>query len=353
MKCKCSLEEVSINTFRKFSFVNTPDVLIIHLKRFEKDGSNKLNKIDTKVYYSKTINLKKYIVGGIVSNSDSEDKEQRNNPSSNEDTQYELYCVIIKTGTLAGGHYYSYCLSPIHNKWLCYNDECVTEADEEEYISNKNAYILFYRKTSLNWVVEDHNFQLSVLSDSSDDELIPKSSNEEKNINNMLQYEHLNMILKSNKELFKIMYPNVYNTLCIINGNEKFNENNSTDDNQVIKSFYSKENFFSFYSLLYCLSYSTSFIDSFKEENISFDDYPISYTIRSILLFLKNDSVDESNSLYHDLNNYGCYFTLLKHVCLKINVNESYNEYDNLFCALVSRNTDIYYLTWSIRRCIV
>lgn len=113
----------------------------------------------------------------------------------NTDFLYELYAVIIHTGSLNGGHYYAYVnisrkhdierwksilSKPIGNEetlkrdveivfkekseelkqfktcnkiaespmvnpnWFCVNDTAVTQVDEEKVLNHKDAYILFY-----------------------------------------------------------------------------------------------------------------------------------------------------------------------------------------------------------------
>lgn len=64
---------------------------------------------------------------------------------------YELYSVLIHSGSAFGGHYYAYVKSFEDEKWYNFNDSTVTELDEEELQkvyggSATSGYMLLYRK---------------------------------------------------------------------------------------------------------------------------------------------------------------------------------------------------------------
>ena len=72
---------------------------------------------------------------------------------------YELYAVLIHSGSALGGHYYAYIKNMSTQKWYNFNDSSVTEVDSFErtvrgawggaknnYNSGANAYMLMYRK---------------------------------------------------------------------------------------------------------------------------------------------------------------------------------------------------------------
>jgi ubiquitin C-terminal hydrolase len=46
-------------------------------------------------------------------------------------------------GNFGDGHYFTF--SNVADKWYCFNDESVQEIDQTS-VSNKYAYILFYKK---------------------------------------------------------------------------------------------------------------------------------------------------------------------------------------------------------------
>ena len=60
---------------------------------------------------------------------------------------YELYGVITHLGLSGpGGHFIAFSKNPIDDKWYCYNDEKVEEAETYSVHNKGIAYILFYRK---------------------------------------------------------------------------------------------------------------------------------------------------------------------------------------------------------------
>ena len=61
----------------------------------------------------------------------------------NKDCKYKLYSVINHIGNFGYVHYFTF--SKVANKWYCFNDESVQEI-EQTAVSNKYAYILFYKK---------------------------------------------------------------------------------------------------------------------------------------------------------------------------------------------------------------
>lgn len=97
-----------------------PRALIIQLKRFPFDGTNK--KIDTFVRY----------------------KLQHLNLLSNDD-KYELCAVSSHTGNLAGGHYTALAKNIMNKQWYQFNDNYVTKKNSQ-FAVIRNAYILVYLK---------------------------------------------------------------------------------------------------------------------------------------------------------------------------------------------------------------
>ena len=68
---------------------------------------------------------------------------------SGEDTTYELYGVCNHHGTdLQGGHYTAYCKNPTDGFWYFFDDVNTRRISESDIIT-KDAYILFYQKSSL------------------------------------------------------------------------------------------------------------------------------------------------------------------------------------------------------------
>ena len=110
---KCSKCDQNTNAFREETILRTNTTLIINLKRFTKTGE----KINTHIAYP-------------VENFNICDK------------MYSLYAVNNHTGSLSGGHYFSYVLQ--NGIWYEFNDKYVRLANQNNIVSS-NAYILFYK----------------------------------------------------------------------------------------------------------------------------------------------------------------------------------------------------------------
>ncbi|XP_063910893.1 ubiquitin carboxyl-terminal hydrolase 47 isoform X2 [Zophobas morio] len=76
---------------------------------------------------------------------------------------YELFSIMIHSGSASGGHYYAYIKDFDKNQWLCFNDQSVNRITEDDikktygggpqkgyysgvYTSSTNAYMLMYRQ---------------------------------------------------------------------------------------------------------------------------------------------------------------------------------------------------------------
>jgi len=79
--------------------------------------------------------------------------------SVDDEDLYELFSVMIHSGSAFGGHYYAYIKSMSEKKWYKFNDSTVSELDERDVedafggsssytysYSSANAYLLMYRK---------------------------------------------------------------------------------------------------------------------------------------------------------------------------------------------------------------
>ncbi|XP_023308993.2 ubiquitin carboxyl-terminal hydrolase 47 isoform X1 [Lucilia cuprina] len=205
-------------------FKNFPYVLTLHLKRFDFDYTTMHRiKLNDKVTFPQTLNLNTFVkksesttangnsvaptddcsttdsgsameednwssgVGTTASSTtqndtDVNDEEQdegidlssstdhRNRVNSEQNLKqdlgpytYELFAIMIHSGSASGGHYYAYIKEFDNNEWYCFNDQTVTPITQEDiqksfgggssktyyssvYSSSTNAYMLMYRQ---------------------------------------------------------------------------------------------------------------------------------------------------------------------------------------------------------------
>lgn len=115
----------NIDFLKQIKFWNTPNILIIVLKRFNNDGSKIESLIDFPI---DELNLNKYCIG-----------YDRNN------NKFRLVSISNHIGNLNFGHYYSYVLNSIDNNWYEMNDTNISRIDKDSIITDK-SYCLFYQK---------------------------------------------------------------------------------------------------------------------------------------------------------------------------------------------------------------
>lgn len=124
---------------KRTRIIQAPQVLIVTLKRFEFDAAiGNIKKIEREIEYQHTaLNLPLQVSEVAV--------------------KMELYAVIVslrhqcQKGSITNGHYYALLKNP-EGQWLCCNDDRVTHIDSPVTSADqhdKNAYILFYKKTNI------------------------------------------------------------------------------------------------------------------------------------------------------------------------------------------------------------
>ena len=133
-KCKSHVQ-----AHKKLDLWTLPEVLVIHLKRFQNSGStfghNRFtgDKLDTHVDFPLSgLNVSTFVDGKGVAPMDSI-------------PTYELFGVSNHFGGLGGGHYTAYVQMPDDKKWYTFDDSHVREMSAGEVVSPA-AYLLFYRR---------------------------------------------------------------------------------------------------------------------------------------------------------------------------------------------------------------
>jgi len=122
--CRCNTETSSKKQIRIW---NSPEILIIQLKRFKTHG-NSLRKIGEQVDYPERLNMAKYIC-----------------PYNKKDAMYELVSVNHHHGAFGGGHYTSCCKLDDQN-WYHFDDSNISLISEFKNTIVNSSYLLIYSK---------------------------------------------------------------------------------------------------------------------------------------------------------------------------------------------------------------
>lgn len=179
----CESCNSKVDASKYIQFTKMPRILFISLSRFEYDYMTDMRKkINDKVNFPLILNFNNYmyedfnLVKNNFSFSDDEwlslnQEENFDSEKYNEKIQnylqegplvYELFSIVIHSGTAMGGHYYSYIKSFEDNLWYCFNDSNVTQikvidiksilggsqSSQMRYSSSSSSatvYVLMYR----------------------------------------------------------------------------------------------------------------------------------------------------------------------------------------------------------------
>lgn len=151
----------------KLTLWTTPDILVIHLKRFKQVNSER-SKLGCPVDFPITnLDLSRFTsVRGESPDLSRQEKENmftwspwkssQRSPLRNVDPRnpsnlvYDLYAVCNHHGTMQAGHYTAFCKNPVNGLWYHYDDSTVTTVTDESHIVTEDAYILFYQRNTLN-----------------------------------------------------------------------------------------------------------------------------------------------------------------------------------------------------------
>ncbi|EAS03115.2 ubiquitin carboxy-terminal hydrolase (macronuclear) [Tetrahymena thermophila SB210] len=136
----CSKCKARTKSRRQFELYKLPQILVIHLKRFN-FGRSYRNKISSNVSFP-------------VTNFDVQQFIQSSTDNSVKNSKYELFGIVNHSGSLSGGHYTSESLNPYDGKWYNYNDSHAGSISQESinrYQSSgrQSPYLLFYCKSEL------------------------------------------------------------------------------------------------------------------------------------------------------------------------------------------------------------
>uniref|UniRef100_A0A7G3B1T1 Ubiquitin carboxyl-terminal hydrolase 47 n=1 Tax=Lutzomyia longipalpis TaxID=7200 RepID=A0A7G3B1T1_LUTLO len=212
----CDTCNKKCNAHKGLKFSKFPYILTLHLKRFDFDYQTMRRiKLNDKVTFPQTLNLNNLVntsnpgfgtaaeteamttkmsddCSTVTTDSGSALEEEscsatttitNNEPDTQEDDEgidmststdhktntshasgpfiYELFSIMIHSGSASGGHYYAYIKDFDSGEWYCFNDQTVTSITQEDiqksfgggralysgvYSSSINAYMLMYRR---------------------------------------------------------------------------------------------------------------------------------------------------------------------------------------------------------------
>jgi len=111
--------------------LSKPKTLIIKIKRYASSTiGNRLVKVNKMIHYPEELDIQNHLCSDKINN-------------------YELYGIINHTGSLNGGHYFSYVKSinskgEFTDQWVSCNDSSVRNISKEDAMTSNNAYMLYY-----------------------------------------------------------------------------------------------------------------------------------------------------------------------------------------------------------------
>ncbi|KAI9376075.1 hypothetical protein BJX61DRAFT_491973 [Aspergillus egyptiacus] len=117
---------------KKFELWKTPDILVMHLKRFSASRGFR-DKLDVMVDFP---------VEGL----DLTGRVEA--PDEGKSLIYDLFAVDNHYGGLGGGHYTAYAKNFMTGLWNDYNDSSVSKPIDPKSVITSSAYLLFYRRRS-------------------------------------------------------------------------------------------------------------------------------------------------------------------------------------------------------------
>jgi len=197
-KIMCDVCNNKKDTVRRTCFGTLPNVLILHLKRFDLDFTTfETVKLNNRIAFPMRINMFRYTKEGIEAEELAREQEgaelvreagkdgklevkggDTDIPMDISDYEYELHGVLVHSGIAQGGHYYSF-IRDTHNpdQWYLFDDDDVSPFNPEniptqcyggtysttiqgmsstiEEDRSSNALMLFYNKVKHSESVDD------------------------------------------------------------------------------------------------------------------------------------------------------------------------------------------------------
>ena len=129
----CNKCKEHVNADKKVDIWTTPDILIIHFKRFYAINQYTQGKIDDLVTFP---------IEGLDFSSIMKGPQFAEAPPI-----YDLYAVSQQSGSLSGGHYTAVCQNFMNKKWYSFNDDFVRVCDASDAIDDRAYVLMYHRRT--------------------------------------------------------------------------------------------------------------------------------------------------------------------------------------------------------------
>jgi len=114
---------------KKLDLWKMPQILVVHLKRFQYHGKYSREKLSTPVEFPmESLDISSFV------------KSKLDTP-----VVYDLFAISNHFGGMGGGHYTCQAKNPITKKWYNFDDSVVTETNVDS-LKNTNAYVLLYQR---------------------------------------------------------------------------------------------------------------------------------------------------------------------------------------------------------------
>ncbi|KAI8896942.1 hypothetical protein BC833DRAFT_621681 [Globomyces pollinis-pini] len=126
----CSQCKEHRETKKELSVYSTPEILVIHLKRFSSSGRH--------THRSKIDDLVNAPITGL------DMSRLLGHTTANSNDVYDLFGVSNHFGGLGGGHYTAYVKNPLDDSWYNCDDSSTNPLESD--VMTKAAYLLFYRR---------------------------------------------------------------------------------------------------------------------------------------------------------------------------------------------------------------
>lgn len=121
-----------VRASKKFDLWKTPDILVVHLKRFSSSGWRR-DKLDILVDFPvEGLDLSRRVIDQQTGKAEI----------------YDLIGIDDHWGGLGGGHYTAFARNFVDGEWYEYNDSSVSKQTNLGRMVTSSAYLLFYRRRS-------------------------------------------------------------------------------------------------------------------------------------------------------------------------------------------------------------